>query len=126
MSQFGVRVNGVPKWIGGTVSLNGVSIDTSKNITGWQVLSGQNVASGGIYPNGNGLSFIQSTADGSISFYDHTLSTFATAQLKSVNFVIPASTFASIATITNGPRAANPISWVEVFVAGSSGRVPVW
>jgi len=126
MSLFGVRVNGVPKYTGGAASFNGVTFQTNGNVTGWLDLIGQNVATGGIYPNGNGLTFIQSTADGSISFYDHALSTFATAQLKSVNFVIPASTFAQTATITNGPRAANPVAWVEVFVAGSSGRVPVW
>lgn len=43
-----------------------------------------------------------------------------------VNFTPAASTFAQTATITNGPRAANPVAWVEVKVAGSTGRIPVW
>jgi hypothetical protein len=40
------------------------------------------------------------------------------------------STFAQAATITNGPRAANPVTWVEVQYgtagAESTGRIPIW
>ena len=45
-----------------------------------------------------------------------------------VDFPGTASTFAQTATITNGPRAANPVNWVKVkYNSGaSSGRMPIW
>ncbi len=37
------------------------------------------------------------------------------------------STFAQAATLLNGPRAANPVTWVKVgYSTGSTGRMPVW
>lgn len=49
----------------------------------------------------------------------------ATAKL---DFGQTASTFAQTATLTNGPRAANPVTWVEVSFngGGSTGRIPIW
>ena len=45
-----------------------------------------------------------------------------------LSFSAAASTFAATATMTNGPRAANPVHWVEVKYAGgaSTGRIPIW
>lgn len=50
------------------------------------------------------------------------------APTKRLDFGQTASTFAQTATITNGPRAANPVAWVEVsYNAGAStGRIPIW
>lgn len=126
MSFFGVRINGAPKVTGAPVTFNGVTIATNGNLTGWLVAAGQVSASGGVYPNGNTLGLIQSTANGMFSFTDASISTGAQMNFRLANFGQPLSTFAQTATITNGPRAANPIAWVEVQVNGSSGRVPVW
>lgn len=71
--------------------------------------------------------FIGRSAANTVSFQDTVATTNAsTVLLGSVDFRQVASTFAQTATITNGPRAANPVAWVEVRVGGSTGRVPVW
>ena len=44
-----------------------------------------------------------------------------------LDFTVAASTFAQTATMTNGPRAANPVNWVEVsYNGGTTGRIPIW
>jgi hypothetical protein len=54
--------------------------------------------------------------------------TAGTIRLGVPEFSQAASTFAQTATITNGPRAANPVTWLEVSYANgaSTGRIPIW
>lgn len=120
MSFFGVRVNGNPTWAG-TVTMTG-----KLNVTG-QVTAGGNVVSSGVYLlSGGARSYVESGADGSVDIKKNDGSTYATLQALTIDYRQAASTFASIATMTNGPRAANPVAWLEVQVNGSSGRIPVW
>jgi hypothetical protein len=64
-------------------------------------------------------------APNTVKFFDGSTNG-STVLLGAVDFRQSNSTFAQTATITNGPRAANPVTWVEVKVGGSSGRIPVW
>lgn len=50
------------------------------------------------------------------------------AAAAKLDFGQTVSTFAQTATMTNGPRAANPVTWVEVSYNGgaSTGRMPIW
>jgi hypothetical protein len=62
-----------------------------------------------------------------LSVYDGS-TTAGTIRLGIPEFSQAASTFAQTATITNGPRAANPVHWLEVTFnnGASSGRIPIW
>lgn len=55
------------------------------------------------------------------------LNSSRTNVIGKLDFTVAASTFAQTATITNGPRAANPVNWVEVsYNGGTTGRIPIW
>lgn len=71
---------------------------------------------------------IQRIAANRIGIIGADSTTAGTIRAGTFEFSAAASTFAQTATITNGPRAANPVSWVRVTFnnGGSSGRVPIW
>jgi len=172
VSLFGVRVNGVPKFFGGTTpiqSQGGFAVPSSggahevynvgspgttdfeKGVVRWNanVLEvGEEIGGAGSArtfrlkaPTAGPINFRVGAADIwtlnvsghvtplSSSTFDIGSSALTIRDIhvgRFVNFQPAASTFAQTATITNGPRAANPIAWVEVQVNGSSGRIPVW
>lgn len=97
-----------------------VSMDQGINISA----SGQLVWTGSS-ATAAGTAVLRQEAANTFKFYDGTTNA-STVLLGAVDFRQTASTFAQTATITNGPRAANPVAWVEVKVLGSTGRVPVW
>ena len=70
------------------------------------------------------LSVVREAAN-TVKFFDGSTNA-STVLLGSIDIRQTASTFAQTATITNGPRAANPVAWIEVKVSGSTGRIPVW
>jgi hypothetical protein len=75
--------------------------------------------------SGTGDTFLHREAANTVKFFDGS-TTASTVLVGSVDFRQANSTFAATATMTNGPRAANPIAWLEVKVSGSTGRIPVW
>ena len=150
MAYFGmVRVNGraAVQFSAGTITSPSVAVGQSN--VGWYqgaaddmhaAITGTDIvrisAVGPIVNSGLGLFWgsagvwsadtaINREAANTVKFYDGSTNA-STVLLGSVDFRQTASTFAQTATITNGPRAANPVAWVEVKVAGSTGRVPVW
>lgn len=131
MSLFGVRKNGVPTYLGAMVvtTLQTVSHSTigGNLVVVGDVTGGANLtAAAGGFVAFSGRTIMGSASDGKVSFQNNAASTYADILVKDVDFRQPASTFAQVATMTNGPRAANPVAWVEVMVAGSTGRMPVW
>lgn len=130
---FWTYVNGVPTYNGA------MNVVGNQTITGTQTVTGNIAGGAGLtlsagdvvlpasrFISWSGRSAISSTVDGSVEFINNSGSTYANVLVQDVDFRQPGSTFGSIATMTNGPRAANPVAWVEVKVAGSTGRVPVW
>lgn len=160
MGLFGVRVNGVPRFTGGseqfpagTSAIPGVAIG-EPNSGFWQrgsgiiglTLAGTHHADfarsgGNVWASvASDVAVGWSSGDPSSAAPDvtivreapNTLKIFngstaaSTVLLGAIDFRQTASTFAQAATILNGPRAANPVAWVEVRVSGTTGRIPVW
>jgi hypothetical protein len=61
--------------------------------------------------------FVTREAPNTIKIFDNSTNA-STVLLGSIDFRQAASTFAQTATITNGPRAANPQAWLEVKRGG--------
>lgn len=96
----------------GTLILNAGGADK------WQVMGGGN---GAFLPTSSGIQ--PDLGSSNIPVGNLWLS-----PTKRLDFGQTASTFAQTATLTNGPRAANPVAWVEVSynAGGSTGRIPIW
>ena len=159
MAQFGVRVNGSPRWVGsnvqlpaGTLTAPGVSVgrpglgfyqpsantiafanDAATNNPPISFSQGIGLSSGSqlvwtaTNSTANGQTVIQQIAANRLQIFDGT-TTAGTIRQGIPEFSQTASTFAQTATITNGPRAANPVTWLEVTFnnGASSGRIPIW
>jgi hypothetical protein len=151
MAYFGmVRVNGLARFPGGTAAAPGITVGNgagiysgSQNIlsfslggndyldlTGGQARFPSNEVVGwnGTANNASGTvidTAIVREAANTVKFFDNSTNG-STVLLGSVDFRQTASTFAQTATMTNAPRAANPIAWVEVKVSGSTGRMAIW
>lgn len=179
MSLFGVRVNGVPRWTGGSTNAptqanTGLAVVSSAAAVAVYNLGGPgtadqerlamqftaNFAEVGTDKAGSGSSrnlriksaqsivFQNANADAwvidnsnpgvlrpassavqpAIGSATVPIGGLFLAAGTKLDFGQTASTFGSIATITNGPRAANPVAWVEVSynAGGSTGRIPIW
>lgn len=147
MGLYGVRVNGRMAFsmTAGTAGAPSIAFTSNKGIyydgtgvavtqAGTQAVGFTNAAMA--LANGFPLAW-SATAPGSADLFAtreaaNTLKLFdgstnaSTVLLGAVDFRQVASTFAQAATILNGPRAANPVAWVEVRVSGTTGRIPVW
>lgn len=112
----------------GQLSLSG-AVTVGGNFTAGGSIIGQGAiqVQQGFALSWNGRTQLQSTADGFVKALESNGSSAATVIAKAFAFTPAASTFAQTATITNGPRAANPVAWARVlYNETSSGRIPIW
>lgn len=115
-----VEVNG--QWLVPTLQVQGGS-----TFGGGVTVSSGNMAVGSAGAIGwLSAGIMTSPGDSTIAMQNFAQSTYASLQALEVDFRQAASTFAQTATITNGPRAANPIAWVQVRVNGTTGRMAIW
>jgi hypothetical protein len=152
MSYFGpVIVNGRSLFPAGSLSQPGISFQSAPN-TGLRLLGAyvQTVSGGapiietgplgtfmtstgimawasGADPNGGADTYLQRIAANRLGLFDGS-TTAGDLRVGRIEFAPAASTFAQTATITNGPRAANPVNWAEVTYnnGASTGRIPIW
>ena len=102
---------------------NGVPVNPYTNsMTVTNALAGGTVGIGT-----NADTIFQRIAANRAGLYDGS-TTAGTLRLGILEFSAAASTFSQSATITNGPRAANPVSWHEVTYnnGASTGRIAIW